>query len=655
MQIKLRLLIIISLLIACNSLSAQRSKHKSRTDSVLVRKGSRVTLGNISFIAEKDTIIFAPDSVFFRHKLPPMMKSKVFYDSLEFKAKRSKFTKSIYDLTFISQNRKRRDTVITMKSETPFLGYEGKIIRNIRIKRLDVFGPTLYDTTLVAIGKMGKMLNSIHYNSRLWVIKQNLHIKKGDRVNALIMAENERILRELPYIEDALISISTTQPTSDSVDILIMTKDLWSMTVVPIVKSSTSATFRIYDANILGLGHKFSNKIGVNTNQEPVVRYKQFSYDVQNIQGSFIRGFIEYTNDIDENTYYVGGSRPFIPPILTVAGGIGFKRTDRSVMFTTYDTIVEPGTLKYDAIDVWAGKTFPLNIFEKKGENKTYFTLSGKYGRYVYIEHQEFDDDNEYKYENRDLYLASISISRNNYYLTNLIYSFGKTEDIPYGYNFTYTIGEKFGEYGNTLYTGLKFSSGFFNKRGQYLYANAEYGGYISGGSLHQGLFSTRGAYISKLTDLIGSQLRNFVSIRYMSGIGRYNYEKIYLNDKNGFRGVGTNEALTGIQRLTLNVESVLFTPIYFFGFRFAAFGYIDNGFISFERNILNTTNYFMGLGLGLRIRNENLIFKTFQIDFSFYPIAPDDLNSVYFSIKSVDSVRPWNFNPTAPGLVRYR
>ena len=26
--------------------------------------------------------------------------------------------------------------------------------------------------------------------------------------------------------------------------------------------------------------------------------------------------------------------------------------------------------------------------------------------------------------------------------LTNLIYSFGKTEDIPYGYNLTYTFGE---------------------------------------------------------------------------------------------------------------------------------------------------------------------------------------------------------------------
>ncbi len=656
MQIKPRLLIILLLIASCNYVSAQYNEKLIRTDSILVKKGSRVTHGNKSFIPKKDTVIIVTDSSFFRVRIDPKLRSNVFFDSLESKADRSKFTKGLYDMAFISQNRNRKDTVITMKSDAPFIEYEGKIIRSIRIKRLDVFGTSLNDTMQKTLRGFVRFLNAVHYNSREWVIKHNVHLKTGDRINSLIVAENERILRELPYIEDALISITEPEDGSDSVDVVVITKDVWSISVVPIVKSSTSATFRISDANMLGLGHRFSNKIAINTNQQPVVIYKQFSYETQNIAGSFISGIVEYTNDPEENTYTIGTSRTFMPPLLKVAGGLRYMRTDRNIIVLAYspDTMVVPGKLKYDAVSAWGGKTFPLNIFVKENQNKTYFTLSGSYSRYTYLEHPQYNDEKKYNYENRDIILCNTSVSKNNYYLTNLIYSFGKTEDVPYGYNITYTFGEKFGNYGNMFYSGLKLSYGTLIPNAGFLFASSEYGGYISAGSINQGVFGTGCTYVTKLSDIIGSQLRNFFSLKYLKGINRYNYEKIYLDSDNGFRGVGKNEDLTGIQRLTINMESVLFTPIYFLGFRFAAFGYIDNGFITYNDKIISTSNYYMGLGLGVRIRNENLIFKTFKVDFSFYPIAPNNIKPAYFTIKSVDSAHPENFNPTAPRLVSF-
>ncbi len=655
MKIILRLLIIFFILSHGISAMAQNKKNNNLPDTVLVKKGSRVTFGNMSFIPDNDTIIVVPDSIFFKVKLDSKMRSDKFYESIESRAGRSKFTQSLYDMTFVSQNRKRRDTVIIMKSEAPFHQYEGKVIRSIRITRLDAFGPSLYDTARITKRGFGKFLNKVHINSREWVIKQNIRIKAGDKVNSLRMAENERILRELPYIEDALISVSHIHEDSDSVDVVIITKDVWSISLVPIIINASSARFRLYDANFLGFGHNLSNKVYVNTKEAPVARYEEFGYETRNVLGSFIQAKFEYKNNKEEQTYEIRADRPFMPPLLSVAGGAGFKRTDMdNIMITLYDTdtTVIPTTFKSDGLYVWAGKTFPIDLFETENENKSYFTLSGKYSRALYLEHQQFEDENKYKYENKDIILASASISKNNYVITNLINSFGKTEDIPYGYNLTYTIGQKFGEYRSMFYSGLKFSYGRLTQSEYYLYGAVEYGGYIYNGALKQGLFQLNYSYISKLNSFLGSKLRSFIRLKYLSGIGRFGYDKIYLDDQNGFRGVGQDEELTGIKRLTLNLESVLFTPLYFLGFRFAAFAYIDNGFVSFDKSIIEASNYYMGLGLGVRIRNENLIFQTFQIDLRFYPIAPDQVDPVSFTIGSVENVHPLNFNPTSPRQV---
>jgi hypothetical protein len=623
-------------------------------DTIVVKKGKRVTHGNISFIPKNDTIIIVHDSVFFKTKTDPQHRSEIFYDSIESKADRNLLTKSLYDITFVSHRPVSKDTVLNIKSETPFVPYIGKTIRNIKIKRLDVFGTDVHDTTLMTEKGFGNFLNNVHINSREWVIKQNIKFKSGDIVDAIILAENERILRQLPYIEDAVIIVKEID--SNTVDIYVITKDVWSIIVVPVIKSASSATLRIYDANILGFGHKFSNEIAINTKEPGVLRYKRVSYEVNNIMGSFIRGYAEYNNNPDEKLFNAYISRPFAPPILNVAGGAGYKRTDRLTNFTIFsiDTIVEQGNYVFDVMYGWIGKTFPLNLPYKENENKSYFTLSAKYSKKNYLEHQEYPDERKYFYENQDLILVNASVSKNNYVLTNLIYSYGKTEDIAYGYNVTLTIGEKFGEFKNEPYTGISLSYGKFNEKGRYLYTRAEYGGFIRNGAFNRGVIKLRGTVGSGLTNFLGSPLRNYATIRYTQGISRIYTEKIYLNDDHGYRGVSTYESLSGIKRLNLNFESVLFTPFYFLGFRFAAFAYMDNGLITFNNKIFQTSNYYMGLGLGLRIRNENLIFRTFQIDLSFYPVRPDEINPVYLSLKNVDGITPANFNPKAPNIISF-
>ena len=72
--------------------------------------------------------------------------------------------------------------------------------------------------------------------------------------------------------------------------------------------------------------------------------------------------------------------------------------------------------------------------------------------------------------------------------------------------------------------------------------------------------------------------------------------------------------------RFTLNVQSVFFNTYSFAGFRFAPFTF---GSICYVRS--DGTSFFQGdgytsIGLGIRSRNENLIFGTMELKGTYLP-----------------------------------
>jgi hypothetical protein len=74
-----------------------------------------------------------------------------------------------------------------------------------------------------------------------------------------------------------------------------------------------------------------------------------------------------------------------------------------------------------------------------------------------------------------------------------------------------------------------------------------------------------------------------------------------------------------------LKYEYVLFTPWFFYGFRFAPYLFADVGFISSSRNPLIQSSLYAALGLGVRIRNESLAFKTIVLSFGYLPKVLED------------------------------
>ena len=109
-----------------------------------------------------------------------------------------------------------------------FLKYKGKIIRSVELVRLS-FQSNIYDTTLVKYDLGVRLANVFHKNSREKVIRNNLFFKEGGRLYPYLVADNERYLRDLSFIQDARIIVDFAEDNTDSVDVVVITKDIFSM------------------------------------------------------------------------------------------------------------------------------------------------------------------------------------------------------------------------------------------------------------------------------------------------------------------------------------------------------------------------------------------------------------------------------------------
>ena len=88
-----------------------------------------------------------------------------------------------------------------------------------------------------------------------------------------------------------------------------------------------------------------------------------------------------------------------------------------------------------------------------------------------------------------------------------------------------------------------------------------------------------------------------------------------------------------GLQRVTVSQETTVFTPWKMLGFRVAPITRVDLALIKRNSGLLRTRNFFPGFSLGLRARNENLIFNTIEARLFYYPTTVERVGHLRFSI----------------------
>ncbi len=185
------------------------------------------------------------------------------------------------------------DSAVWKSRENTFSVYRGKQIRYIYYNQLRVFGTTIEDTAVVP-SNLVRFANRLHFDTRTWVIRQSLFFREGDTVNAYKLVDNERYLRRLPFIQDARIYVINSFETNDSIDIVVLTKDVFEYGGTISQFNNTQASATVFNNNLLGAGQKVALGFSWDNAYNPKWRTGA-SYTKYNVEGTFADVAVGYT------------------------------------------------------------------------------------------------------------------------------------------------------------------------------------------------------------------------------------------------------------------------------------------------------------------------------------------------------------------------
>ena len=583
------------------------------------------------------------------------------YKKIKKATSKNKFTRLLYDAVFVDpapQQYENKPLSDQQKKEDPNLKYVGSTIRNIRVTVFDPFGYSVSDTTRQAINSFQKIANHYHLSTRQRIIRNNLLIKKNDKVELLKINESERILRATDYINDVQIYFECCENTVDSVDITIVVLDRWTLDA-PVNASFTSIDGSLIERNFLGLGHNLQQSIGYND----VNGNFQYggTYKIGNIKKSFISSTVFYSTNqnisptkTDESAVGFSFDRAFYSPLTKWAGGIAATK-----IWDDYHETIEKADKYYHVeninSDVWIGRSFnpgfgiPVN---RKGTN---IIVALRYMDSHYQVKPFIRSDTSQKYFNSSFGLGSVAFSLRKYYKDRFIYRFGANEDIPEGILAQVLYGVKYVEQtGIRYYTGYQLTYGKHINHLGYVSAYTNWGTFFYQNIRNDATFNTGFYYFSDLLSKNRWYFRQFIYFKYVNGINKQPGETITFStdEMYGFE----NQDLKGTKKLILNLETVSYLPYNIIGFKIAPLVLIGMGMIDTPQHSLIYSPFYQSYALGILVRNENLLNSSFRITYGFSPnIANDNSNNFGKLNPSIGlSIRVPIFAVTKPSVVEY-
>jgi len=512
----------------------------------------------------------------------------------------------------------RRQPARPEESVGQLMHYEGKIIRSIRIRRLG-FEVNITDSASAILYQGTQVLNTLHIKSREETIRRNLYIKEGTALNPYLAADNERYLRTIGYIQDSRIIARAAGP--DSVDITVITKDLFGYS--PKIGGIGPLRQRagLSNINIWGTGQRLTVEGLHDTRREPTVGYAA-EYYYNNIAGTFLNAGVSFgkiTRNIydrreDEESFVINIERPLVSQYKRIAGGLSLGKGRSQNQYPNYYG-GDYFRYQYGIVDGWVG----LNIGAKKYRNDQLFHikkfLAIRYYYYYPFEtpYQFANDKFDQRFNNKEAILASLTLFKQYFYKTKYIYGFGITEDVPAGFNVTFTTG---------WYKQLNLSRPYIGIDAYRYRISAP--GDISGTFLRTGMFFHNGkaedicilagaSLFSRIMNVSTLKMRQYFRFSYSGIFNRVAIDPLRINNTFGIRNF-TSDLATGRHRLALRSETFLFLEQKIFGFRFSPLVTADIGWLFRDKLTNDSHGLFVGLGAGIRTRNDNFGFGTFEI-----------------------------------------
>jgi hypothetical protein len=574
-----------------------------KIDTLYVPKGYMVILDDTSFVVGSDTVVIGRR---IKMKEDPYQKSQKFYDSLQERADRRRVTRELHELFIRKQRRAQRVDSVIIKSEDSFKKYEGMTIRSIRIKKADLLEGSVLDTVLEASSRLGKLVNRLHTDTRDFIIRNNLLFEEGDQVDPYKLADNERVLRQFKTIRDARIYLKPAEGTTDQVDVVVVTQDVASLGASGSYSSLNKFSLDVYNINILGYAKQLQVSYFRNIDGQPRDGYEVLLRE-PNFGSSFIQGEIKYTDNYLRNRLSVTTGRDFLTPRMKYAGGLEAFRTHENYVINRNDTLPQPYT--QESVDAWLGRSIQL-------ATRTNFIIAVRTHDYRFKDRPFISTDSNYFFFNRNFILGGLTIFKTNYVKGSLIQGFGKTEDVPVNAWVGITFGPEYNNFSTRHYIDMHAGMGRYIKKTGYFYSDVTIGGFRTGSTWEDGVVALNGRYFSNLMRAGKTKVRQFVNLSYVRGYNRTINQTLAINrgwrDERGFVPLGS-------ERATLGLETIYFTPWYYYGFKFALYHGAEFNLIADGERIFVKENVYPSVRAGIRMLNDNLAFPTVSVDFAYY------------------------------------
>jgi hypothetical protein len=523
--------------------------------------------------------------------------------------------------------------------------YNGHKIQNIDVRHIQPFGGSVNDTVSVAESWISRVGNKLRFETAPGVILNTITFQKGEELSTIDVTDSERLLRTFSFINDVRVVVWPHPHIPEAVNVSIYVQDRYPH-AVSLGLTDQNPSFTLVNKNLFGRGFSLSHTLVSPTFDVSTWGFRE-TFGAENVLGEYLNFEIDYSHI--ENLELIGGhlKKDFVLPEIKYAGEISFNRSFINPKIREYPAVSWEPPLDFRRQNFWFGRSFIVNDPGSPLRSNIYLTT-----RYL-----EIDLFNEPVWPNilskGQFYYAGLAFSRRGYYKNNLIYSFGRTEDVPYGMltslSFGYHQAPDFGRH----YIAFHYSSGraLIPSLG-YLYFSGDIGSYIKAGTTSQGFLKLSGEYISPLWNVGHSKLRSFFELQYVSGINRREGEYLFIDEEvNGLHRFDYKNTIKGSQKAILKTEQVFFTQMEPLGFKFALFTFFDTAFLqeSGRHALFQHTPYF-SFGGGLRIRNDNLVFNTLQIRLSIMPRVPK--GELPFSFRTTgESIRNFrDFVPKQPG-----
>lgn len=564
--------------------------------------------------------------------------------------KESKISRSI--LSSITR-KNSGDPISAVKSEEAFMPYRGKVIRKIIVRHID-FQKTVYDTTRNIRSTIARVANKLHGTSREWLIRDNLFIRENKPVNPWKLADNERYLRDLDFLLDAKFYIVPLR-SPDSVDVVVLTRDVFSLggTLNPANPSRTR--IRLYDANLAGWGQRLQFNGLIEPERNPGFVY-EFLYRKNSIGGTFINGTVGYTQlntgssygEEEEKAYYVRFDRPLVSPYTRYAGGMELSRNWSENFFNVHDTLFRD--YRYVINDFWIGYNIGANRnFEDR--NRHFVAVRAFDQHFTRLPAQQRERE-RLLYNDQSFVLASVTFFRQDFYTARYIYGFGRTEDIPYGHSVSAITGMTRQRGIERPYFGIDAEKSLVTRLGEFYTLGLRAGGYANHAGLEDATIMVSGALTSRLIPQGAFLFRQTIRADYTRVFRQRTSIPLDINNEFGLQYFRA-DSLWGTKRFNIHTETLAFSPWQLLGFRFAPFAFGQMALISGNEQSIFQRPYF-GFGGGIRTRNENLIFGTVELRLIYYPRTVEDISSFNVRVTTNLRIKYSAGFVRAPDFVRY-